>query len=81
MLISIPIVCLNQFIPSNLRGPMSRVIIAPDSFKGTATNVEVAKWIAQGWRLIRPSDDILEIPMADGGEGTLLAIAVRQLLN
>ena len=78
MLISLPIVCLNQSIPTNLRGPMSRVIIAPDSFKGTATNVEVARWIAQGWRLIRPSDDILEIPMADGGEGTLLAIAVRR---
>lgn len=57
---------------------MSRIIIAPDSFKGTATNVEVASWIAQGWRLIRPSDDILEIPMADGGEGTLLAIAGRR---
>ena len=71
----IPIVCSTQLIFSNLRGPMARIIIAPDSFKGTATNVQVASWIAQGWRTIRPLDEILEIPMADGGEGTLLAIA------
>lgn len=57
---------------------MARIIIAPDSFKGTATNIEVASWIAKGWRERRPSDEILVIPMADGGEGTLLAIAAAR---
>jgi glycerate kinase len=31
--------------------------------------------MAAGWRRARPSDEVREIPMADGGEGTLAAIA------
>ncbi|WP_042426172.1 glycerate kinase [Streptacidiphilus anmyonensis] len=51
-----------------------RVVIAPDSFKGTATAAEAAAALADGWRSLRP-DDHLEIrPMADGGEGTLDAV-------
>jgi glycerate kinase len=52
-----------------------RVVIAPDSFKGSLTSVEVATALATGWREARPDDDILLAPLADGGEGTLVAIA------
>lgn len=48
-----------------------RLVIAPDSFKGTATAVEVAQNLAAGWRSERPGDEIVLLPMADGGEGTL----------
>jgi len=48
-----------------------RIVIAPDSFKGSATAVEVARAIAAGWRSVRAEDDIRMLPMADGGEGTL----------
>ncbi len=48
-----------------------RIVIAPDSFKGTASAVQVAKAIAAGWRTVRPGDEVTELPMADGGEGTL----------
>ncbi|HEV7184932.1 MAG TPA: glycerate kinase [Leifsonia sp.] len=48
-----------------------RVIVAPDSFKGTATAAEIAAAIADGWRSVRPDDDVVLRPMADGGEGTL----------
>lgn len=51
-----------------------RVVIAPDSFKGSLTSVEVATALADGWRAARPSDDLLLAPLADGGEGTLVAI-------
>jgi len=51
-----------------------RVIIAPDSFKGSATAREVAEAIAEGWRSVRPDDELVLIPQADGGEGTLDAI-------
>jgi glycerate 2-kinase len=51
-----------------------RVVIAPDSFKGSLTAVEVAKALADGWRAARPDDEILLAPLADGGEGTLVAI-------
>ena len=53
---------------------VARVLIAPDSFKGSAMSTEIAEWIAQGWRQVRANDLIVIKPMADGGEGTLLAI-------
>ena len=54
---------------------MSRsVVIAPDSFKGTATATAVALAIAEGWRSVHPDDDVIVLPQADGGEGTLDAI-------
>lgn len=53
-----------------------RVIIAPDSFKGSATAVEVAEALAEGWRGVRPDDELVLAPMADGGEGTVDAFAV-----
>lgn len=53
---------------------MSRILIAPDSFKGSATSIEVARAIAQGWESVRPEDELVQIPFADGGEGSLIAI-------
>ncbi len=50
------------------------VLIAPDSFKGSLTSVQVAQALADGWRRARPDDEILLCPLADGGEGTLAAI-------
>lgn len=51
-----------------------RVLIAPDSFKGSLTSVEVARALATGWLRARPGDEIRLAPLADGGEGTLVAI-------
>ena len=51
-----------------------RVVIAPDSFKGSLTSVEVATALASGWLAARPDDEVLLAPLADGGEGTLVAI-------
>ena len=48
-----------------------RVLVAPDSFKGSAPGVEAAAAIAAGWRRERPGDVVVELPVADGGEGTL----------
>ncbi|TFD54590.1 glycerate kinase [Cryobacterium frigoriphilum] len=50
-----------------------QVVIAPDSFKGIASAIEVAGAIAAGWASVRDSDDVRLMPMADGGEGTLEA--------
>ncbi|HET7181728.1 MAG TPA: glycerate kinase, partial [Candidatus Limnocylindrales bacterium] len=51
-----------------------RVVIAPDSFKGSLTAVDVASALAAGWHDARPDDEIQLAPLADGGEGTLVAI-------
>ncbi|HWM34614.1 MAG TPA: glycerate kinase [Pseudolysinimonas sp.] len=53
---------------------MLRVVIAPDSFKGSAAAAAAAAAIAEGWREVRPDDEVLQIPQADGGEGTLDAV-------
>lgn len=50
------------------------VLFAPDSFKGSLTSVEVARALADGWARARPDDTLLLSPLADGGEGTLVAI-------
>jgi glycerate 2-kinase len=50
------------------------VVFAPDSFKGSLTAVEVARSLAAGWARGRPGDTLLLAPLADGGEGTLVAI-------
>jgi len=52
-----------------------RVLVAPDSYKGTFTSIQVARALAAGWRSARPLDAIVLAPLADGGEGTLEAIA------
>ncbi|MGP7959216.1 glycerate kinase [Sanguibacter sp. A247] len=53
---------------------MRRVVVAPDSFKGSLGAVGVAAAIARGWGAVRPDDVCVELPMADGGEGTLDAL-------
>lgn len=50
-----------------------KVLIAPDSFKGTYSAVEVAAAIAAGVR--ETGAHAVELPLADGGEGTLTALA------
>lgn len=52
-----------------------RVVAAPDSFGGAIDSVAAAAAIRSGWAAVRPDDEIIERPMADGGEGTLRAIA------
>lgn len=56
------------------RGRRLTVLFAPDSFKGSLTSVEVARALAAGWARARPADEPLLAPLADGGEGTLVAI-------
>ena len=50
------------------------VVIAPDSFKGSLSARQVAAAIADGWRSVRPNDELVLLPQADGGEGTLDAV-------
>ena len=55
-------------------GRSLHILVAPDSFKGSLTSVEVASAVAGGWRRARPDDDVRLAPLADGGEGTLTAV-------
>ncbi|AKK03456.1 glycerate kinase [Corynebacterium epidermidicanis] len=46
------------------------IIIAPDSFKSTASAPEVARHLATGIQRVWPEAQITVVPLADGGEGT-----------
>lgn len=59
---------------SGVPGHPLTVLVAPDSFKGSLTSVEGARALAAGWLRARPADEIRLAPLADGGEGTLVAI-------
>jgi glycerate kinase len=60
---------------SGHRGDRLRVLLSPDSFKGSLSSVEVTRALAEGWSAARPQDELILAPLADGGEGTLAAIA------
>jgi glycerate kinase len=47
-----------------------RIVIAPDSFKGSLSAPEVCRAIDQGVRAALPSAETVLVPMADGGDGT-----------
>ena len=51
-----------------------KIVIAPDSFKGSLTALEVANAIGEGVRRVMPEAETDEVPMADGGEGTVQAL-------
>ena len=51
-----------------------RILIAPDKFKGSLSAVDAAVAIRRGFLRAYPFAQIVEMPMADGGEGTMKAI-------
>lgn len=51
-----------------------RVLVAPQAFKGSVDAVRVAAAIARGLRRVWPDARCDELPLADGGEGTVRAL-------
>jgi glycerate kinase len=58
-----------------------KILIAPDSFKGSLRAKKVAEAISKGILKRNPEIDIEKIPLADGGEGTLEAILCADPLH
>lgn len=46
-----------------------KIIAAPDSFKGSMSAIEAAKAIERGVKLAIPDAEVVQLPLADGGEG------------
>ena len=53
-----------------------KIIIAPDSFKNALRAPQVAAAIAAGWSAVRPGDELIRMPMSDGGEGLCDALTL-----
>lgn len=54
-----------------------RVLLAIDSFKGSVSSAQAEEAVAEGVRRVWPDAELGALPLADGGEGTLDAIAAR----
>lgn len=50
-----------------------KIVVAPDKFKGTATADEACDALEEGIRRVLPDAEVVRVPLADGGEGTLQA--------
>ena len=54
-----------------------RVLLAIDSFKGSVSSAQAEAAVAEGVRHVWPDAELNALPLADGGEGTLDALAAR----
>lgn len=55
-----------------------KVVIAPDSFKESLSALEACHALEKGWRHVYPEAEIIHVPMADGGEGTVQSWSMRR---
>ena len=53
-----------------------KVVIAADSFKGSASTIEVEEYIERGINKVSQSVTVIKVPVADGGEGTVDALVI-----
>lgn len=51
-----------------------KIVIAPQGFKGSLTALEVAQAISSGVKRALPEAEVVLVPVADGGDGTLQAL-------
>lgn len=51
-----------------------RILVAPDSYKGSVSALGVAEAMARGIQAVFPDVEVVKVPIADGGEGTVEAL-------
>ena len=51
-----------------------KIVVAPDSFKESLEAKEVALTIEKGIKRVFPEAEVVKVPLADGGEGTVEAL-------
>ncbi|MCU4158031.1 glycerate kinase [Carboxylicivirga sp. A043] len=54
---------------------MAKIVIAPDKFKGSLSGLEFCDIVKQGIKKHCPDSEIIKCPLADGGDGTIDALA------
>ncbi|GMB01033.1 glycerate kinase [Pelosinus sp. IPA-1] len=51
-----------------------RIVVAPDSYKGSVSAVGTANAMEKGIKAVFPEAEVVKVPIADGGEGTVEAL-------
>ncbi len=57
-----------------MHNPAPKIVIAIDSYKGSLSSVEAANSVEKGILRVLPQAEIVKVPVADGGEGSLQAL-------
>ena len=57
---------------------MKKILLAPDSFKGTLTAMEVCEILESVIRAYYPACEIIKTPLSDGGEGFVDCLLAAQ---
>ena len=55
-----------------------KIVVAPNAFKGSLSATEAAKAMAEGIERVLPKAEVIQVPVADGGDG-LIDVAVEAL--
>lgn len=55
-------------------GIVMKIVLAPDSYKNSLTAKEVAQAMRKGFEKVYPDAEYVNVPMADGGEGTVQSL-------
>ena len=58
---------------------MSKWILMPDSFKGTMSSLEICQLMREALLRHVPDAEVVSIPVADGGEGSVDAFLTQAL--
>lgn len=58
-----------------------KIVICPDSFKESISSIEVCNSIEKGIKKVFDKVEVIKIPLADGGEGTIEAISLNTKLS
>lgn len=53
-----------------------RIVVAPDSYKGSVSAIGVANAMEKGILAVFPEAEVIKVPIADGGEGTVEALVI-----
>lgn len=48
-----------------------KIVLAPDKFKGSLTGLQFCAAVEEGIREVLPNTEIIKMPLADGGDGTI----------
>ena len=51
-----------------------KIVLAPDKFKGSLTGLEFCDAVEEGFKKVLPQAEIIKLPLADGGDGTIEVI-------
>lgn len=55
-----------------------KIVVAPNTFKGSLSATQAASAIARGVRDVFPDAEVVEVPVADGGDGTVEALVAAR---